>query len=269
MRPHTALYFVFAALALTANGTAAAQGGKKQGNIAVVVHRGANKLAPENTVPSAMAALRHGAAWVEVDVRCSKDGVMYNLHDETLDRTTNGKGPISQMLSAEIDKLDAGSWFSKEYAGLRVPRIAEMLDSLQGKAKVFFDVKRGADVAALVSLVKQKGYEDKSFFWFAEPEMLECFVRIAPDMKVKVNAKNVKKLKYWMKVCRPSYVETDVASITPKFRKYCHRHGIQIMAAIQGTTEEAYREAVKARPDMVNLDQPELFTEVMRKMETK
>lgn len=81
--------------------------------IEVVVHRGANHLAPENTVASAYAALEHGATWIELDVRKSKDGVLYNLHDETLDRTTNGQGALADMNSDEVDKLDAGSWFGK------------------------------------------------------------------------------------------------------------------------------------------------------------
>ena len=61
-------------------------------NIEIVVHRGANALAPENTWASTDSALHYGATWIEVDVRKSKDGVLFNLHDATLDRTTNGKG---------------------------------------------------------------------------------------------------------------------------------------------------------------------------------
>ena len=108
-----------------------------QDSIEIVVHRGANHIAPENTIPSALAALEHGAGWIEVDVRKSKDNILYNLHDETLDRTTNGKGPIQDMLSKDIEKLDAGSWFSSRFTGIHVPRIAEMLDTLQGRHTFF------------------------------------------------------------------------------------------------------------------------------------
>lgn len=59
--------------------------------IEIVVHRGANALAPENTIASADSALAHSASWIEVDVRKSKDSVLFNLHDETLDRTTDGR----------------------------------------------------------------------------------------------------------------------------------------------------------------------------------
>ena len=131
-----------------------------QGDIEIVVHRGANALAPENTWPSAEAALQYGAKWIEVDVRKSKDGVLFNLHDETLDRTTNGKGKLSDMMAKDVSKLDAGSWFGPQFAGLPVPTIAEMLDSLRGKAYVFFDVKRGTPIPTLVNLVREKGFAD-------------------------------------------------------------------------------------------------------------
>ena len=102
--------------------------------------------------------------WIEVDVRKSKDGELFNLHDETLDRTTNGKGLLSEMMAKEVRKLDAGSWFGPKFAGLPVPTIAEMLDSLQGQANVFFDVKRGTPIPTLVNLVREKRFADKSFF---------------------------------------------------------------------------------------------------------
>ena len=77
-------------LAGTSDAKLSGKGTSTMKTIEVVVHRGANYLAPENTVPSALKALEHGATWVELDVRKSKDGVLYNLHDETLDRTTDG-----------------------------------------------------------------------------------------------------------------------------------------------------------------------------------
>lgn len=238
-------------------------------SIEVVVHRGANHLAPENTIASALVALEHGAKWIEVDVRKSKDNILYNLHDATLERTTNGWGLIQDALSTDIEKLDAGSWFSPQYAGTHVPRIAEMLDALQGKAYVFFDVKRGTSVADLVALVREKGFEEKSFFWFADPKMLDEFVVLAPEMKVKVNASNIEGLEKWMQVCRPSYVEIAVQNITPPFREFCKAHGIKIMAAIQNASEEEYKKAIEAQPDLVNLDRPELFEEILQQYSTQ
>ena len=236
-----------------------------QKQIAIVVHRGANALAPENTWPSAEAALQYGATWIEVDVRTSKDGVLFNLHDETLDRTTNGKGPLAEMLSDDVRQLDAGSWFAPQYAGLHVPTIAEMLDSLQGRASVFFDVKRGTPIPTLVSLVREKGFADKSFFWFGDEAMLREFIALAPEMKIKVNAGDIERLRYWQKVCKPSYVEIAPEKITDKFRSYCHRHGIKVMAACQEDDTSQFQLVIDKKADLVNLDRPEAFLPLLQK----
>lgn len=241
----------------------AAQGRPSSEDIEVVVHRGANFLAPENTLPSARAALKYGAEWIELDVRKSKDGVLYNLHDETLDRTTDGHGPIHLVTSSEIERLDAGSWFGPAFQGLKVPRIETMLDSLKGKANVFFDVKKGTPVADLVKLVRAKGFEKNSFFWFADAKMVPEFVKLAPEMKIKVNASDIEGIKKWQAVCRPSYVEIEPENITKNLVNYCHKNGILVMAAIQNGNEEAYKKAIQAQPDLVNIDQPELWARVV------
>ena len=81
------------------------------GTMEIVVHRGANHLAPENTAASARKAVELGCQYVEVDVRTSADGVMYVIHDPNVARTTDGEGFIRKMTSEQIDMLDAGSWF--------------------------------------------------------------------------------------------------------------------------------------------------------------
>ncbi|MFC6656167.1 glycerophosphodiester phosphodiesterase family protein [Roseibium salinum] len=95
----------------------------------IVCHRGACLSAPENTLASLAGAIDMGAEVVEFDVRPSRDGVLYVMHDATVDRTTDGTGRFADMTSDEIDTLDAGSWFSPEFAGERVPRLNTFLDA--------------------------------------------------------------------------------------------------------------------------------------------
>lgn len=89
-----------------------------------IAHRGAGKLAPENT----LAAFRHGASFgyrmFEFDVKLSGDGASVLLHDATLDRTTNGAGRLDALTLGQIAQLDAGSWHSAAYAGEPVPTLA-------------------------------------------------------------------------------------------------------------------------------------------------
>jgi glycerophosphoryl diester phosphodiesterase len=230
----------------------------------IVVHRGANALEPENTIASADSALAYGAQWIEVDVRTSKDGVLFNLHDETLDRTTNGSGRLSDWLSSDVKGLDAGSWFSSRFVGTPLPTIADMLDHLRGRAHVFFDVKRGTPVETLVKLVRDKGFAKNSFFWFGDEAMLRQFVKLAPEMKIKVNASNIDRLKYWQSVCRPSYVEISPRQITPEFTKYCRKNGIKVMAACQEDDTSEFPMVIAKKADLVNLDRPEMFQPLLQ-----
>ena len=96
----------------------------------IASHRGGGATAPENTLPAITAALGRGFDYVEVDVALTADRQPVLMHDATVDRTTNGHGRLSAMTLAEVRALDAGSWFDAEFAGTRVPTLAEFLDAL-------------------------------------------------------------------------------------------------------------------------------------------
>jgi glycerophosphoryl diester phosphodiesterase len=97
------------------------------GRPAVVAHRGASDVAPENTLAAFDAAWRAGADAIELDVQLTADGVPVVIHDETLDRTTNGSGAVGLLTFEALRQLDAGSWFSPEFAGQPVPTLGEVL----------------------------------------------------------------------------------------------------------------------------------------------
>jgi glycerophosphoryl diester phosphodiesterase len=98
-------------------------------------HRGACGEAPENTLPSFAAAIAAGADRLELDVHRTADGEIVVFHDDTLDRTTDGRGPIARLTGAELSRLDAGYRFGEDGAypmrgaGVRVPRLAEVLEA--------------------------------------------------------------------------------------------------------------------------------------------
>jgi glycerophosphoryl diester phosphodiesterase len=88
-----------------------------------VAHRGAGKLAPENTLAAFQLGARNGYRMFECDVKLTRDGVPFLLHDDTLDRTTNGHGVAGQQTWAMLQTLDAGSWHSDRYAGEPLPSL--------------------------------------------------------------------------------------------------------------------------------------------------
>ena len=91
----------------------------------VIGHRGAALAAPENTLESFREAARQGATWVEFDAKLSSDSQPFLLHDDDLDRTTNGKGPAKAKTLAELQQLDAGFWFGRKFEGVKLPTLAE------------------------------------------------------------------------------------------------------------------------------------------------
>lgn len=99
----------------------------------VIGHRGAAGLAPENTLVSLRRARLEGATWVEFDVKLSRDGVPILFHDDTLERTTSGRGPVGSHEFERIGKLEAGAWFGASFAGTRVPTFAETIQTLEAE----------------------------------------------------------------------------------------------------------------------------------------
>jgi glycerophosphoryl diester phosphodiesterase len=94
----------------------------------IIAHRGASAAAPENTLAAIRLAAVEGATWVEVDVKLSRDGVCILMHDDLLRRTTNGRGEVAHYDLDELKALDAGSWFSRRFAGERIPTLVETLE---------------------------------------------------------------------------------------------------------------------------------------------
>jgi len=91
-------------------------------------HRGDPETAPENTLAAFEAAVAAGVDYVETDVQRTAEGMLVLLHDDDLDRTTDGHGPIAQASGEQVLALDAGSWFAPEFAGERAMRVDDFLD---------------------------------------------------------------------------------------------------------------------------------------------
>jgi glycerophosphoryl diester phosphodiesterase len=98
----------------------------------VIGHRGAAAHAPENTLAGFRRAAELGAEWVELDVRLSADGVPVVFHDDALDRTTNGRGPVADMTLDGLKALDAGAWFGEGFRGEKIPTLAEAVGVIAG-----------------------------------------------------------------------------------------------------------------------------------------
>lgn len=117
-----------------------------------IAHRGSSARAPENTMISVRRAVAQHTRFVEIDVQRSRDGQLVVMHDSTLARTTNveqvfpGRAPwqVGDFTFAEMQRLDAGSWFSKKYAGARIPTLRRVLDAVGTHTGLLLELKSPA-----------------------------------------------------------------------------------------------------------------------------
>ena len=141
-----------------------------------IAHRGASAYTPENTFSAFDKALSLGVDQVELDVHFSQDGHIVVIHDDNLDRTTNGSGPVSAHSLAQLRSLDAGSWFGAEYAGEGIRSLGEVLERYKGRLYLHIEIK--AQVEGLtqrtVDLIRGYGMVDSvSITSFQEPRLIE------------------------------------------------------------------------------------------------
>ncbi len=116
-------------------------------------HRGASCCAPENTMLAFTRALEHGANGLELDVHLSGDGVPVVLHDDTLDRTTDGHGPVSRCSLRHLQELDAGGWFSEEFTGEPIPVLEDVLQIFGSRMRLNLELKDVRSGMAVLELL--------------------------------------------------------------------------------------------------------------------
>lgn len=116
-------------------------------------HRGAAGHAPENTVAAILKGIALGVDFVEIDVRRTADGVLVVLHDETVNRTTNGKGRVDRLSLWEVKKFDAGN-------GEHIPTLQEVLTLAAGQAGLMLELKVEGVARQAVEIVRGVGFRD-------------------------------------------------------------------------------------------------------------
>lgn len=126
----------------------------------LVAHRGGAGHRPENTLAAIEHALELGVEVIEVDVRCSADKNLVLLHDESLDRTTNGTGDAGRHSAEQLAGLDAGSHFGPQFAGQGVPTLAAAVELVGGRAGWDFDLKDRNAVAPLLAMIDRLGLRE-------------------------------------------------------------------------------------------------------------
>ena len=152
----------------------------------IFAHRGASAHAPENTLAAFELALEQGAHGIELDVKLSADGEAVVIHDPTVERTTNGKGKVSELDLASLRKLDAGSLFSEKFKGEKIPTLIEVFETIGKRAIINVELtnyttRRDGLAEEVCELVKQFGLQENVLFSSFLPSNLIRTRNLLPD----------------------------------------------------------------------------------------
>jgi len=226
--------------------------------IDIVCHRGANKIAPENTLEAARICLDQRFQFVELDVRTTSDGELVVIHDEDLERTTNGNGPVENHTLAQIRALDAGGWFREGASGHKVPTLAEYMQLARGRSGIYVEVKR-ADARAILEVITAHDMLEKCFFWSADIAVLVGLRQLHPEVNLMAPRWVFSSVAVAAKVYGAQIVEFDVEQDDLDEISQCRALGVRSMLYSRRAGWQELASYLKYKPDMVNLDYPDRF----------
>ena len=183
----------------------------------IIAHRGASWVAPENTLAAFEAARRAGADLIEVDIQMLADASAAVIHNDTVDATTDGRGPVNTFTPATIGALDAGAWFSPHFAGQRVPLLPDLLNfaAAAPSPAILLEAKGVWEEEALggvFTAIDDAGLAERFVFQSFELPTLGAAARLAPDIPRQWL------LEHWREDAVEAAYEVDVTGVNPDGR---------------------------------------------------
>lgn len=225
--------------------------------IEVIGHRGAAGLEPENTLRSVRRAIELGVDRVEIDVRVSRDGRLVIMHDETVDRTTNGHGYVSELTFDELRSLDAGM-------GEKIPTLEEILKFTMGKVKLEIELKVPEATEPTIQLVEELNAEKNVIVISFIHELLERVHDLNPNIRTGALFFEVPKdiLQRALKVHAGS-IHVYYRNVNSDLVKEAHRSGLEIAVWNPNRIEEM-REMIGLGVDAIGSDRPDVLIRLLR-----
>lgn len=224
--------------------------------IAVISHRGEHLAHPENTLPAFQAAIEAGADFFELDVRTTSDQRLVLMHDRTVDRTTNGKGPVREMTFDQIRVLNAG--------GAQPPTFEEALNLAHGRIGVYVDCKDIAP-ADLVDALEKAGMLDKVVI-YGGAGFLKSVQALRPSLKVMPEAGNAATLEKLLASMTLHVVAFDAGDFTDPVIQVAKRAGVDIYVDRLGPADNVshWQDAIDRGATGIQTDHPAELVDYLR-----
>lgn len=247
-------------------------------------HRGGSLLWPENTMLSFRGALETGYRYLETDLHSTRDGVLVLIHDDTLERVTDGSGPVWEHTLAEIRRLDAGYHFSPDGGrthphrgeGVTVPTLEEVVDAFPD-VRLNVDMKQAEPpvVAALADFIERRGLHDRFLVTSFVDRRVREFCRLSGD-RVATSGAMRETLRFWLasrlrleRLLRIPYDALQVPErygrltvVDRRFVAAAHRRGVEVHVWTVDEREEM-RRLLALGVDGLMSDRPDVLLEVV------
>lgn len=231
-------------------------------DVKVFAHRGGRMWAPENTMTAFANSLELGVDGIELDVQRCATGELVVIHDEDLSRTTNGVGLVLDTTFEELRRLDAGSWFDKEFRGEKVPLLSEVLELVDGRCTLNIEVKnapvRYENIEEdLVSLLESYKHKETLIISSFDHYVLKRFQELAPDYQLAVLADAVMlDLPEYCRALKADYFHPCIDTCRQDVVEGCHAAGIKVNPwTVNGRS--AWGRAMNIGVDGIVTDDPE------------
>ncbi|MDW8029212.1 MAG: glycerophosphodiester phosphodiesterase family protein [Armatimonadota bacterium] len=239
----------------------------------LIAHRGFSGRYPENTLRSFSEALKLPVDAIELDVRRTKDGVLVVIHDETVDRTTNGKGKVRDLTWSEIQKLDAGSWKGKEFAGERIPKLEEALELVDGQKVVFLEIKEPDTTGQVVETLRRLNALSWVKIGSFHSQAIATAKKLEPEIpssligSAKVGANDETFNAFVKEALRngANSITVNYAGLTSERIRYCHQRFIFVGTWTVNNPEIAKR-MIKMGVDAIASDFPDIVLSVLENL---
>lgn len=263
---------------------------KYNGQIILAAHRGDRKRYPENTMPAFESAINLGVDMIETDVRMTADKELIIMHDHNLLRTTGFDGLTSNLKLEEIKKLDAGSWFSKEFEQVKVPTVEEFISLVKPSSLLInwelkdFPNDLGDDFAfetadKLVSIIKKHGLEDRSMINSFSDRVLEYVYTKYPNTftlhgqgiyhcKRTKDVANVEEEQLYDWCCLYPNVKGDMPLNYPENFEYCNKNNILPCVCVPDELE-TYQKYIELGCKMFTSNDVVLANEILKKLKVR
>ncbi|MGE3974259.1 MAG: glycerophosphodiester phosphodiesterase [Bdellovibrionales bacterium] len=239
--------------------------------IKVIGHRSNVFYAPENTLPAMQKAIELGADILELDIRETKDGELVVIHDDKVDRTTNGKGKVKDLTLAQIQALDAGSWFSPQFAGEKVPTLQEALTFINGRALPDIDFKEGS-VYRLADILREANLLGKANITFSDSKnrFYVDIKKIDPNFMIRPSGNfGLFTLRSVVNKYRPDIIAASELEISKTFARNVHKRGLKLfVSVVLFRWKEHWRlnRAINITPDYIQGDDLAYLVPKLRSM---